>query len=91
MNTPEAISRLHSLYGHKELDKVKAGLNLLGINLTKPKIDTTVVEKLIEQRNAMKEMRNWQLADSIREKIIKMGFELQDTPGGTTYKKTYLF
>lgn len=91
MNTPRAIVRLYSLYGHRELDKVKSGLNLLGINLDQPKIDTSEIDNLIEQRNAMKEMCNWQLADTIREKIIKMGFELQDTPSGTTYKKAYLF
>lgn len=41
------------------------------------------IEKLIEQRLAAKKQKDWQLADSIRDKLKDMGIEIEDKPGGT--------
>lgn len=44
------------------------------------------VRKLVEQRAEAKQNKDFSLADSIRADIEAMGYELRDTPEGTTWR-----
>jgi len=44
-------------------------------------IPTQVVE-LVSQRSAAKEAKDWELADSLRARIVALGFALKDVKGG---------
>ena len=41
---------------------------------------------LIKQRERARKEGNWELADSIREELLKRGITLEDRPEGTSYK-----
>lgn len=45
------------------------------------------VKQLIELRNAARREKRWAESDAIREKLIAMGYEVGDSPQGTTVRK----
>ncbi len=45
-----------------------------------------LVELLIEMRNKARKEKNFELADSIRDRLADMGVELMDSPEGTSFK-----
>jgi cysteinyl-tRNA synthetase len=51
-----------------------------------PKQDADIQQK-IAQRTAAKAARNFELADQIRNDLLKLGIVLQDSPEGTQWMK----
>lgn len=45
-----------------------------------------IIENLIEQRNEAKLIKNWKLADEIRDKLKVKNVVLEDTPNGTNWR-----
>jgi len=45
------------------------------------------VQELVKEREKARKEKNWKIADSIRDKIEKNGFEVSDTDKGTELKK----
>ena len=45
------------------------------------------VQKLVTEREEMRKNRHWEEADQLRKKIVRMGYELDDTPSGSRIKK----
>jgi cysteinyl-tRNA synthetase len=43
------------------------------------------VETLLDLRRQAREKRDWPLADQLRDRLIALGVEVQDTPQGTTW------
>lgn len=46
-----------------------------------------LIEKLIELRKELREAKNFQFADMIRDKLDEVGIILKDTPWGTVWKR----
>ena len=44
------------------------------------------IEDLISQRNIARVAKDWELSDSIRDKLTSLGVEIQDSSDGTTWK-----
>lgn len=49
-------------------------------------IDSSVVGKMIEDRNAARASKDWAKADDIRDRLKKMGVILEDGPSGTSWR-----
>jgi len=49
-------------------------------------VDTTIVEKLIADREHARQTKNWEMADRIRAKLLDMDVVLEDRPDGTHWK-----
>ena len=49
-------------------------------------VDPAVVEKLIADRQAARQNKDFQRADVVRAELQKLGIEIKDTPNGTTWK-----
>jgi cysteinyl-tRNA synthetase len=58
----------------------------LKIGVAESKIDSKVIEKLIESRNQARANKDFKLADSIRDELSSMGIEIEDTSSGTIWK-----
>jgi cysteinyl-tRNA synthetase len=102
MNTPLALQVLFKLFENlasrsseitlKKLIEAKTeALKLSDIFQIVPKESTTLLSEdvlsiLIEVRSKLRTMGNYQLADEIREKLRKIGIELEDTKSGTKWK-----
>ncbi|MEC7686914.1 MAG: DALR domain-containing protein, partial [Candidatus Thermoplasmatota archaeon] len=45
------------------------------------------IEQLILDRDEARKSKDWSKSDSIRDKLMSMGIEIQDTPKGTKWRK----
>jgi len=54
--------------------------------IEKAGIDEFQIEKLIDERDAARESKDWKKADKIRSDLEKIGIILEDTPAGTRWK-----
>jgi cysteinyl-tRNA synthetase len=50
------------------------------------RVDPSEIEKMIEQRGAAKERKDWKGADEIRDRLKETGVILEDGPEGTTWR-----
>ena len=81
------------------LSQIRSSANLLGIlkkdpdewlgykNQTKD-FDVATIEKLINERNAFRNEKNYQKSDQIRDELKSLGIEIEDTPDGTIWRKS---
>lgn len=65
-----------------KFDKVMA----LGLKNIKPLKIPSKVKKLLTEREAARQNKNWQRADELREVIIQQGFKVDDTEAGPAVK-----
>jgi len=94
LNMPEALASVwavakSNIPNYDKVDLLTQFDRVLGLNFNKEvdmKIDEKVpeqVEKLIEQREAVRKMRNFAEADKIRMDIEKLGYRVEDKGGRT--------
>jgi cysteinyl-tRNA synthetase len=102
-STPQAIATLFDLAreinrgndGGKDTSEARATLRelagILGLMLKeaeRPAGDAApFIELLIATRKRLREAKQFQLADEIRNKLTEMGVALDDTPQGTVWKR----
>jgi hypothetical protein len=53
----------------------------------RPNIDAALIDLLIEMRTGCRSASMWELADQIRDALIGHGYEIQDTPEGTIWRR----
>tara|TARA_Y100001970_G_scaffold271160_1_gene365977 strand:+ start:1044 stop:2366 length:1323 start_codon:yes stop_codon:yes gene_type:complete len=58
----------------------------LGIGHTQDNLDGEFIENLIKERNDARLSKDFNRADEIRNKLAKMGIEIEDTPNGTIWR-----
>ncbi len=94
LNTANAISVIYETLKYDVNDKTKYELikkfdEVLSLNLTKEKKlnlkEEYIKEKILERNNA-KANKDYELADKIREELLKQGIILKDGRDGTTYE-----
>ena len=91
LNTPQLLAKLHE-YAHLALKgdgeaaiKVRTGCEFLGLDLSEAALPQDLVE-LAEKRLIAKGNKNWVLADTLRDEILSLGYEIKD--GKDNYKLT---
>lgn len=70
----------------------KTALNVLGIinkevSSGNVELENNLINLLIELRQELKLQKNFKMADEIRDKLLKIGIQLQDGKTGTSYRK----
>ena len=50
------------------------------------KIDVSQVQLLINDRTHARDQKNWAKSDEIRDKLLSLGIEINDSPEGTTWE-----
>lgn len=94
LNMPEALATVwevvkSNIPNYDKVDLLRQFDTILGLGLGREqamKVDEMIpepVEKLIEQREAMRKMRNYAKADKIRLDVEKLGYRLEDKGGRT--------
>lgn len=99
LNMPEALAIVHELIKSDYPSSAKAeslfkfdeilGLNLRLIKNSKGKDEgiPEEIKKMVEERNKLRKERRFHLSDQLRNKILKMGYEIHDNNGSTVVKK----
>ncbi|HEY64272.1 MAG TPA: cysteine--tRNA ligase [Caldilineae bacterium] len=65
---------------------------VLGLRLTEPKAKaaaqevTPFIELLVDVRSRLRQAKQWELADFIRDRLGELGVVLEDTPHGTNWR-----
>ncbi len=100
LNTPSAIAGLHQLANsaiqgvEKSARELLASGRLLGLFNVTPEEwfrsdgDAKKIDGLIEERRLARVEKNFARADEIRKVLEANGIVLEDTPNGTTWRKT---
>ena len=67
-------------------------LAVLGVEVVEGAADAAdaapYIELLVEIRSAVREVRQWELADRIRDRLADLDVVLEDTPDGTVWRRT---
>jgi len=95
LDTPKAIALLWTLVKDENIsnsDKKATMLDfdkVLGLGFAEviPEVIPEEVLKLVEEREEVRESKNWDESDKLRDEIRKKGFEVLDTEDGTRVKK----
>lgn len=95
LNTPKAISILWAVVKDKKLSGIsKRNLLLkfdkvlgLGLKSLNPVEIPSKIKKLAEEREEARSKKDFKKADLLRNKALKLGWALEDTPEGTKAKK----
>jgi cysteinyl-tRNA synthetase len=77
-----AADRDHSLEALKKIDSV------LGVIDFEEEVLSAEARKLLEARKGARERRDWAESDRLRERLAELGVTVQDTPEGTTWRKS---
>ena len=95
LNTANAITLIYDLLKDSVNDSTKLSLikawdTVLSLDLLEDEsievnLDSEILEK-IELRNKAKLEKNYELADKIRDELLKDGIKLIDSRDGTTYE-----
>ena len=80
-NTPEALAVLHEWRRASELELLKRGLSIFGLGFVTEQ-PSDEVAALVEEREAARAAKDWQRSDELRDRIVQLGWIVQDSSDG---------
>ena len=102
LNTPRALAALFDLAREinrarergsdvtAAQDTLRELAGVLGLTLEEPQAHTAeaapFIQALVDARTELRAARQFQLADTIRDRLTQLGVTLEDTPNGTTWR-----
>ena len=92
LGLPHAVGLLNSHGSHKlwlEFDSI-LGLDIAKRSCRADEPLPASVVQLVESRNQSRGTKNWAESDALRSQLIALGYEVGDSPQGTTIKKRVL-
>ena len=71
-------------------DTLRELADVLGLTLDEPQVDSAeaapFIQTLVDVRTQLRSARQFQLADSIRDRLTELGVTLEDNPDGTAWR-----
>jgi len=93
LDMPKALSILWNLIKDKKalgkVETIKQMDKVFALDLFKKQLITIPknIKELVEKREKARKQKNWKESDKLREKIQKLGYQLEDTKKGIKIKK----
>lgn len=96
LNTPQVMALLwevveSSLPSEKKKSTLQEFDKVLGLGFDYS-FSVEVPEEimlLVKERESLRRRKQWEKSDYLRQEILKMGYEVRDTPDGTIVRKTF--
>jgi len=82
----ERIGTMAGVLGILERDPAEALAALREKGMQARGLEPAEIDRLVDERNAAREAKDWARADAVRDQLNALGVELMDGPGGTTWK-----
>jgi cysteinyl-tRNA synthetase len=92
LNTPMLVGLLNRYGSHRlwlEFDSI-LGLDIAARSRREEEPVPAEVQALVDERNAARKAKNWARSDALRNDLIALGYEVGDSPAGTTVKRRVL-
>ena len=89
---PQLVGILNRWNSHRlwtEFDRV-LGLDITKRSERREEELPAEVQALVAKRDAARKAKDWGRSDAIRNQLIEMGYEVGDSPTGTTVKRRLL-
>ena len=88
LDTPKALAVFWKNFGRLSLGDILWADRIFGLNLSilKPLNPPDRIKKLVQGREKARKVKDWKTADSIRNKIQKSGWQVEDSPNGPVIK-----
>ena len=86
ISIPVSRSRLNAKERDEVLDMMKKIDAVLGVMDFREEIVNEEVRRLLRERESLRQAGQWQASDGIRDKLLSMGIEVSDTPGGMVWR-----
>ena len=84
----ESEGRLSAADRDRSLEALKKIDSVLGVVDFEEEVLSAEARKLLEARKGARERRDWAESDRLRERLAELGVTVQDTPEGTTWRKS---
>jgi cysteinyl-tRNA synthetase len=81
-NTPQALAVLHEWRTASQLDLLRRGLDVFGLDFV-PVPPPEEVEALVREREAARAAKDFAASDELRDRVAERGWVVQDTPTGS--------
>ena len=91
MNTPAVIAKLHEYYENDNIQELTTTLLFLGFRLQPIIFNDKKAKELLEKRNIARQNKDYAESDKLRDEIISIGYDVNDTSEGTELKQKFLF
>lgn len=92
LDTPGALAIFYGVLNHSSMERSMKSATLLKMDevlglaledvVARPLSVPAVIEKLLTDREAARSNKDWKQSDEIRAEIVRLGFDVNDTPGG---------
>ncbi len=79
LDTPKALARLHEA---NDFELWKYFEPVFAFDIERDDLISDEVKELVKKREEARSVKNWQLADELRGKIEKMGYQVEDAQDG---------
>ena len=97
LGTPKALAELYRFmlelspgmrYDDEDFEELLGGLDaLLGLDMKGRADSTDEVKALLAERQAAREVRDYAQSDTLRNKLRKRGYDVDDTPNGPRWRR----
>ena len=82
-DTPAALAVLHEWAGAGQLDLLRRGLAIFGLESLAERVEATPeVQALADRRAEARAARDFETADRLRDELAALGWQMRDEPGG---------
>lgn len=99
LDTPGALAIFYGVLNHASMERSVKSATLLAMDevlglaledvVARPLSIPSAVEKLVSDREAARSSKDWKKSDEIRDEVLKLGFDIDDTPEGQKLKEVW--
>ncbi|MEK7632623.1 MAG: cysteine--tRNA ligase [Patescibacteria group bacterium] len=99
LDTPGALAIFYGVLNHVSMERSVKSATLLAMDeilglaledvVARPLAIPSAVEKLVTDREVARSNKDWKKSDELRDEVLKLSFDIDDTPSGQKLKEVW--